>query len=148
MFIERIGWLDPWRLAVWTYQQRATLPRVLIDAEHEDDAMKSGVLRLAIGKARQIAETKGFVLTRAEIALLAAGGRRQWERDEDSGIIVHVGIVCSPAAALFAGNEVVTLIPGQIIAFGARLWRSAANEGDSPQYDLVLRFVKEAVAPS
>src|SRR6266404_3407726 len=100
MFIERVAWIDPERMIVWRYQHRQDMPMTLIDGEvQHPDFEKAGALRMAIGKARQIAEAKGFVLIRAEIEGLAGCEHQEWQRDEDNtGIIVHVGIVTNPAS--------------------------------------------------
>jgi hypothetical protein len=144
MFIERVAWIDPERLIVWRFQHHKEMPMVLIEGETQHpDFEKWSSLRMAIGKARQIAEAKGFVLIRAEIEGLKSGEHQEWTRDNDNtGIIVHVGIVTNPASAVFAGAESATLIPGQVIAFGSKLWRSAVNQGDTARWHLVLRFVK------
>jgi hypothetical protein len=147
MFIERIGWIDPWRLSVWCYQKRKDLPMVLIgEAGEHPDFQSWGALRLAVGKARQIAEPKGFDLLHAAIEQLSPGEYQPWSKDEDQGIIVHIGIVGNPACSLFAGTESVSLIPGQIVAFGTRLLRSAVNMGETPRYDLVMRFAARGQA--
>lgn len=68
---------------------------------------------------------------------LRPGGFIEWRRDETDYVAVHLAIVPSPGAWVYAGGECSVLPVGQLTFVNHRVLYSAANFGEHPVIHLI-----------
>jgi hypothetical protein len=158
-FLRVLGWIDTWALAstLAQTQRRQQLKgedgaKMLVVREEgaeghpwtHPDLAKWAAMKNAIGRAGRILaeQSPQLKIARVAVELLEPGAVLPWFKDDAPEIDVHVGLVHNPWSMLFAGNEGLNVMPGQIVAHGRDVWHSSVNLGTTSRVHLVLTLKK------